>query len=151
MPTATFTHTARTAASPAAVWAALQQAATWRGLGVMDSVSGEVVSQGSLVSFDWTAAVGATRHQGTARVTAAEPGARMVLALRATEVEGELEVVLRQGGDGGSGKPTAPTTILDVTLTARPRGLLGSMFWGKISQALGRGLPARVEEFAAGF
>ena len=137
-----MSHTASAAAHPDEIWQALQSASTWMGLGVMDEVAEEVRLNGRLVSFDWVASVGSTRHKGTARVTIAEPGARMVLALKSSEVEGELEVRLREAGS---------TSVLDVTLTARPRGFLGSMFWGRISDALGRGLPARVEEFAAGF
>lgn len=142
MPTASFTHSASATAAPSQVWESLQRASTWMGLGVMDEVTHETVRDGRLVSFDWVASVGSTRHKGTARVTLAEPGTRMVLALKSSEVEGELEVSMR--GVGSS-------SALDVTLTARPRGFLGSMFWGRIADALGRGLPARVEEFAAGF
>ena len=167
MPTATFTHQAMAAASALMVFESLQHAATWMRLGVMDEVSDEVRRDERLVSFGWTASVGGTKHKGTARVTTAEPGNRMVLSLNSAEVEGELEVLIgesgaslppkggvarrAEGGVGGSSKAIGPTSVLLVTLTARPRGFVASMFWGKISDALGRGLPARVEEFADGF
>ena len=142
MPSATFTHSARSAAPLARIYESLQHAATWMGLGVMDEVSEEVRQDGRLISFSWVASVGGSRYKGTALVSAADPGL-MVLLLKSAEIEGELEVRLWE--------ESATKSALDVTLIARPRGFLASMFWGRISEALGRGLPARVEEFAAGF
>jgi hypothetical protein len=141
VPEATFTHTAHAAASPVAIWQALQDAATWLGLGVMDSVSDPVVEAGRLVAFRWTATAAGTRHRGQSRTVAAVPGETMVLELDSSEVTGRLAVALAAAETG---------TALTVTLTARPRGFLAGMFWGRISEALGWGLVAQVERFAAG-
>ena len=47
--------------------------------------------------------------------------------------------------------PDGDTTVMTVTLTARSRGLLAGMFWGVVSDALERGLPRQVDQFAARF
>ena len=142
MPESTFAHTAHAGATPAEIWIALQDAETWLGLGVMDSVFNAVVEDGRLTSFDWTAAAAGTRHRGRSRTIDAVPGQLMVLALDSAEVAGEIAVALAAEAEG---------TALTVTLTARSRGLIAGMFWGKISEALGDGLVEQVDGFAARF
>ena len=142
MPSSTFSHTANAAATPLAVWTALQSADTWVSLGLMDSVSRAVVTDGRLVSFDWTAVAAGTRHQGTAVTAESAAGERMVLALDSSEIAGEIAVTLSPDGAGA---------VMTVVLTARSRGILAGMFWGVVSDALGRGLVAQVEEFAKQF
>lgn len=142
MPESIFTHTAHAAAAPDAIWEALQAAETWLGLGVMDAVSNPVVEHGRLRAFDWTAVAAGTRHRGRSRTIEAVPGALMVLALESAEVAGEIAVALAAEPGG---------TSLTVTLTARPRGFIAGMFWGKIAEALGKGLVTQVDRFAAGF
>ena len=140
MPTSEFTHSARAAVAPDVIWQRLQRAETWLGLGVMDEVSNESIERGSLVGFDWAASVGPTSYKGSARVVGSEPGRRLLLGLKSKEIEGELEVGL-EAVTGG--------TVIAVRLVGRPRGFLASMFWGKVSESIRRGLPRRVEEFAA--
>jgi hypothetical protein len=142
MPESSFAHTAHAGATPAAIWIALQDAETWLGLGVMDSVFNAVVEDGRLASFDWTAAAAGTRHRGRSRTMDAVPGQLMVLELDSAEVAGEIAVALDAEAAG---------TALTVTLTARPRGFIAGMFWGKISAALGNGLVTHVDGFAARF
>lgn len=142
MPESTFAHTAHAAATPAHIWNALQDAETWLGLGVMDAVSNPVVEQGRLTSFNWTAVAAGTRHRGRSRTIDAVPGQLMVLALDSAEVAGEIAVALDAEAAG---------TAVTVTLTARSRGLIAGMFWGKVSAALGKGLVEQVDRFAAGF
>ena len=125
-----------------AIWTALQAAETWVGFGLMDAVTGAVVHEGRLVSFDWTATAGGSRHRGTATVGESIPGEHMVLELDSSEIAGTITVTLVPDGD---------TTAMTVTLTARSRGLLAGMFWGVVSDALERGLPRQVDQFAARF
>jgi hypothetical protein len=66
----------------------------------------------------------------------------MVLALDSAEVAGEIAVALDAEAAGAA---------VTVTLTARSRGLIAGMFWGKVSAALGKGLVEQVDRFAAGF
>src|SRR3990172_10830924 len=94
MPESTFTPTAHAGAPPAAIWIALQDAETWLGLGVMDSVSNPVVEDGRLTSFDWTAAAAGTRHRGRSRTIDAVPGQLMVLALDSAEVAADIALAL---------------------------------------------------------
>jgi carbon monoxide dehydrogenase subunit G len=142
VPSDTFHHRATAATDPETVWNALQHAATWQGFGLMEEVAAEVVEAGRLHSFDWTANAGGRRHPGKARVTAAEPGRSITLALDASEIAGEIVVALMPAADG---------TEVAVSLTARSRGLLAGMFWGIVADALRRGLPEQVERFAATF
>lgn len=142
MPSDAFQHTATAGTDPETVWAALQRASTWQGFGLMEETTDEVVEDGHLRSFSWTAVAGGRRHQGRARVTAAEPGRSITLALDATEIAGEIVITLTPSGAG---------TGVTVHLTARSRGLLASMFWGIVAEALRRGLPEQVERFAATF
>ena len=142
MPSSTFSHTAHASTPAMAIWTALQAAETWVGFGLMDAVTGAVVHEGRLVSFDWTATAGGSRHRGTATVGESIPGEHMVLELDSSEIAGTITVTLVPDGD---------TTAMTVTLTARSRGLLAGMFWGVVSDALERGLPRQVDQFAARF
>lgn len=142
MPASTFTHTAHVAASPSTVWDALQNADTWVGLALMDTVTRPVMVEGRLVSFDWSAVAAGTRHTGTAVTGDSLPGERMVLALESAEIAGTLAVDLSPASGGAD---------MTVTLTARSRGFLAGMFWSVVSDALERGLSRQVEAFALTF
>lgn len=61
--------------------------------------------------------------------------------LDASEISGSIAVTVAESGD----EPT-----LTVELTAQSKGVLAGMFWGPITDAIGRGFPTQVEEFAAG-
>jgi hypothetical protein len=57
-------------------------------------------------------------------------------------VAGEIAVALAAEAAG---------TALRVTLTARSRGFIAGMFWGRIAETLGKGLVTQVDRFAASF
>lgn len=141
MPRATFTHQATAAASAEAVWARLQDAATWANIGPVEDVSDpEMDESGQLQAFRWSTSVAAKRYPGTARVTQADPHKRMTLDLDAREVAGSLETHLEPNGDG--------TTIVTVTLEVVSRGTLSTLFFPIVSEAIAKGLPAQVDAFA---
>lgn len=142
MPSSTFSHTAHASAAALTIWRALQDAETWVGFGLMDTITGSVVDAERLVSFEWTATAAGSRHRGTATVGESIPGEHMVLQLASSEIAGTITVTLVPDGD---------TTAMTVTLAARSRGLLAGMFWGVVSDALERGLPRQVDQFAATF
>ncbi|MBI5158266.1 MAG: hypothetical protein HZA58_09715 [Acidimicrobiia bacterium] len=142
MPSSTFSHTASASAPAATIWDSLQDAETWVGFGLMDAVTNPVVHDGRLVSFDWTATAAGSRHRGTATVGASVPGEHMVLELDSSEIAATSTVTLLSEAD---------TSAITVTLAARSRGLLAGMFWGVVSDALERGLPRQVDQFAARF
>lgn len=141
MPRATFTHQATANAPIDSVWNSLQDAQTWANIGpVEDVVDPDVDENGQLQSFRWSATVAMKRYPGTAEVTSADPGTRMVLALDAREVAGSLETQLAPNGDG--------TTIVTVTLEVVSRGTLSTLFFPVVSETIANGLPAQVDEFA---
>lgn len=141
MPRATFTHQAVAAASTEEVWEQLQLAETWANIGpvedVIESVSRE---DGQLESFVWTTTVAMKHYTGTAAVSDAIYGERMTLDLDASEVAGTLEAHLAPDGNG--------TTIVTVTLEVVSRGTLSTLFFPVVSEAVARGLPEQVDQFA---
>lgn len=140
MPRATFTHQASAAADAATVWASLQDAETWN-IGPVENITdSELDDAGQLLSFRWSTTVASKRYPGTAQVTSAEPLQRMVLNLDAREVAGSLETQLEPNGDG--------TTIITVTLEVVSRGTLSTLFFPVVSEAIAKGLPMQVEQFA---
>lgn len=141
MPRATFTHTAIATATADAVWERLQEAETWADIGPVEEVnSPETDGDGNLESFRWSTTVAAKRYPGTARVIAVEPERRMVLDLDTREMTGSLTTELEPNGDG--------TTVVTVTLEVNARGPLSSLFFPLVSQAVARGLPTQVDNFA---
>ena len=141
MPRATFSHQAVTDASVDEVWQRLQLAETWANIGPVEDVV-ESVSRddGQLESFVWTTTVAMKHYTGTAAVSDAVYGERMTLDLDAREVAGTLETHLAPNGNG--------TTIVTVTLEVVSRGTLSTLFFPVVSEAIARGLPTQVDEFA---
>ncbi len=142
MPSATFTHVATTPRTAEEVWNRLQNADTWANIGPVGKVWDPVHEGESLVSYRWDTKVGPTRYEGTAVVSEAVPAARMKLDLDAREVRGSLTTDLAAGAEG---------TSISVTLVVESRGMLSTMFFPVISEAVGSGLPTQVEEFARSF
>jgi hypothetical protein len=142
MPRATFTHQAVAAATPGRVWVKLQEAETWANIGPVEEVSRpETDAEGNLESFAWSTTVAARRYPGTARVVVAEPQQRMVLDLDTREVVGSLSTVLTPNGKN--------TTVVTVTLEVTARGPMSTVFFPLVTQAIARGLPTQVDDFAA--
>lgn len=123
-----------------AIWAALQDAATWSGIGPVDEVWDATHDEtGQLQGFRWSAHVGPTKYKGTAKVSIATEPHHMRLQLDSSELGGALIA------DISEDEPT-----LAVTLEVASKGAMASMFFPIIAEAIGRGLPQQVEEFAAG-
>ncbi len=141
MPSASFSHTAHTDRSVGEVWRALQHEDTWAEIGPVDRVWDPVVVDGMLRSFAWRTTVGPTSYTGSATVRTAERNRRMRLDLDASEIAGVLTTDL----DGGSGNGTTVTVTLEVSA----RGMLSTLFFPVVAQAIGGGLPGQVDHFAA--
>jgi hypothetical protein len=141
MPTASFAHTARTTRTVDEVWAALQSEQTWSRIGPVEEVWDPVVVDGALRSFSWRTTVGPTSYRGSAVVRDASPN-RMHLDLDAGEIAGSLTADLAAvpGGDG---------TAVTVTLVVTSRGMLSTLFFPVVTEAVSSGLPRQVDEFAA--
>lgn len=140
MPPDRFTHTVDVPVSPKVVWRALQLPATWKGIGPIDEVWDATHDpDDTLTGYRWSARAAGRHWEGTARRTAMEPGSSLRLALDSTEITGAIEVTIAPGA----------SARVTVTLEAAPRGMLATLFWGVVGEALRRGITTQVEEFAA--
>jgi hypothetical protein len=143
MPSDTFRHTVAVPASPGDVWKALQQADTWSGIGPIDEVwDAEHDEDGGLLGYRWSAAAAGRIWKGTARLVDARRPERMTLTLRTDEMRGSITTDLSPGPVG---------TDLAVTLHAEATGMLATLFWGVVVQAIGRGFPKQVDGFRERF
>ena len=134
MPDASFTTDAVVSRSTAEVWDRLQDAQTWSNIGPVEEVwDAEHDADGHLTRYRWSTTVGPRKYRGRADVVEADPGRMMALDLDAVEVAGRLTTVLSENGDG--------STHLEVTLLVEAKGMLSTMFFPVVSDAVGRGLP----------
>jgi hypothetical protein len=141
MPSASFTHAADASGSPEEVWDRLQEVESWANIGPIEEVWDPVHEGASLRGYRWSATVGPTKYNGTAKVVeSARPG-RIRLALDAKEMVGELTTDISANGDGAA--------RISVTLAVESRGMLSTLFFPVVSEAVGNGLPKQVEAFAA--
>jgi hypothetical protein len=144
MPRASFTHHVTVPRSADEIWEQLQVAETWSNIGPVEDVwDAEHAEDGQLQRYRWSTTVGPRSYRGRAKVVASEPAHLMRLDLDATEVVGTLTTRLSQNG--------TDATQLEVTLEIESRGTLSTLFFPVVSDAVGRGLPRQVEEFAAAF
>ncbi len=139
---AQFDHTVAMRSSRRRVWGALQDPDTWAALGPITAVWGaEFADDGHLAGFRWSAD-GPRKIEGSAATLQALEPELMVMSLDASEVVGTLTTELQPNGQG---------TMLTVVLSVEAKGMLATLFFSVISEALGRGLPGQVEGFAATF
>lgn len=141
MPSQTFSHTATADAPSDQVWAALNEPRTWEQIGGVDRVYDPTIDdQGRLIGFTFdTVAVG-KRYAGKATPHQRMEGERISWRIENSEIRGVTTVDLTAEED---------RTGITVTLEVEGVGLLSSMFFGVIATAIGNGLGASVEEFAA--
>jgi len=142
MPPDRFTHAVDVPAPTGQIWSALQDADTWKGIGPIDDVwAASHDPDGTLASYRWAATAAGKRWEGTARRVALAPGTSIRLALDSSEITGAIEVAVEAG----------ESSRLTVALEASPKGLMATMFWPVVSDALRRGIQTQVEQFAARF
>lgn len=126
------------------MWTALQQPATWAGLaGVREVFDPVFDDNGHLKSYRWRAAAGPRHIEGASQVVRSRIPSSMVLEVDANEVTGTISVRLEE--------PKPRTTILSARLILEAHGVLASLFFPIVSQAIGEGLPAQLELFARRF
>lgn len=140
MPETAFRHQAIAPVPPAAVWARLQDPATWASVAGVDATSDHVHDGDRLEGFRFTASIGGARYQGDARVSEARVGEAMTLAIRSNELTGDIHIGLRQ---------THPGTELDVDMRIRPAGMVGAMVFPIVASAVSKGFEESVERLAA--
>jgi len=143
MPSASFSHAASVSTPADAIWDRLQAVDSWSNIGPLDNVWDAVHDGDRLRSYKWRTTVGPTSYDGKAIVISSERPHLMRLDLDAGEMAGSLETRMTENGDG--------STKLVVTLEVVARGMLSTLFFPVLSEAVGRGLPQQVEQFARSF
>jgi len=139
MPSASFQHSLSVDATRDQVWKALMDPETWAHIGPVNKVwdpefDGEILS-----GYQWSTEIGSRDFNGTANVIEHSAPDRYAIDLDAGEMAGTIDITLSDGN---------PTTDLDVTLDFRTKGMLSAMFWPIIKDAIGKGLPGQMEDFA---
>lgn len=139
MPPASFRHETNTDALPSQVWQRLQDPDVWATVAGVDGTRDHVFSGENLIGFRFRANVAGVPYRGTARVTESVPAKAMTLSIRSSELQGMIGVAL---------SAAEPGTLLDVSMTMQPAGLLGPMVFPAITRAVGEGFAESVERLA---
>lgn len=139
MPAEFFSHQVSIPRSVDHVWAELNHAETWAHIGPVERVDDAQFDDDGLKSFRWSTSVGVRSFGGTAVRNEHADLERLGFALDAGEMTGSIHTEL----DGDD-----EATDLIVTLGIEARGILSTMFFTAIRDAVGRGLPAQVDSFA---
>ncbi|CAN5896265.1 hypothetical protein BH23ACT5_BH23ACT5_07640 [soil metagenome] len=140
MPNARFSHRATTPAAPTQVWKRLQDPTTWAAVAGVDHTSDHEFAGDSLVRFRFTTSISGVTYRGRARVTASEPETSMSLAIESSEIAGDILVALA---------PAATGSDLEVVMTMRPAGLVGTLVFPLVSGAVSSGFGDSVDRLAA--
>lgn len=142
MPSQTFTHTTTARAPVQEVWIALDRPETWEAIGGVDRVfDPEIDDEGRLRGFSFDTMAGGRKYLGKATPRRRVEGHVMAWDVANPEVQGVTTVEV---------EPDGTETTIRVTLEVESRGLLSTMFFPVVAAAIGNGLPAAVDHFAAG-
>jgi carbon monoxide dehydrogenase subunit G len=142
MPSASSSHEVTVAQPADGLWQILQNADTWANIGPVERVWDPVHdAAGTLMSYRWSTTVAGRPYEGTAKTMAAEPPSSIQQELDGGEVAGVLTTRLSPNADPSH-------TTITVHLEVSSRGALSAMFFPIIADAINRGLPDQVEEFA---
>ena len=140
MPTTTSSSSTAVTSEPIeSAWRQFVNVLTWEGIGPVGDVSDPVVENDELVSFRWVTHAAGGKYPGTATISTWKHLVTIGIDISSTEVSGTITMVTSRVEDG---------TQLDVTVFARPEGLLASLFFPAIARAIENGLPGQVEDFA---
>jgi hypothetical protein len=141
MPSATFTETVAIEAAPGDVWDRLQEPTIWASVGPVQKVWDPTIDDGVLRNFKWSTNIGGKVYEGVGTALEHERPHRYVLDLDAGEMAGKISTDLSTGNPGG--------TVIDVSIELRSKGMLSSLFFPAIKNAVGSGFPAQVADMAA--
>lgn len=143
VPREVFRQSAIITSPIAAVWAALDEPATWEAVGGVDRVLDPILDvDGQLRGFSFEVVAGGRRYLGNATPLDRRHLEHMAWNVETSELRGSTGVALEEVQDG---------TRVTVTIEVESKGLLSTMFFPVIAGAIGKGLPRSVEQFAAGF
>ena len=138
MPSATFTETVTIDAAPANVWDQLQEPDVWASLGPVQKVWDPIFDDGVLTGFTWSTDIGGKVYEGTGKTIAHQRPDRYELLLDTSEMSGTITADLSAANPGG--------TEAVVAIELKSKGLLSSMFFPAIKNAIGSGFPQQVSE-----
>lgn len=141
MPSATFSESVTIDANPAEVWDRLQDPDIWATLGPVQKVWDPVVEDGVLQGFDWSTNIGGKVYDGTGKATEHQRPDLYKIVLDTSEMAGTITAEISPGNPGG--------TEAVVEIEIRSKGLLSSMFFPAIKNAIGSGFPDQVADMGA--
>jgi len=138
MPTATFTESIAISAAPTDVWDRLQEPGIWATVGPVQKVWDPAIDEGVLTTFKWSTDIGGKIYEGIGTALNHERPANYRIVLDTSEMAGTINVDLVDGNPGG--------TLATVSIEIRSKGLLSSMFFPAIRNAIGSGFPDQVAD-----
>ena len=139
MASAEYTHSVTVRTTQDTVWTSLQSADTWADIGPVDRVWDPVVDNDVLMGYRWATDIGGRTYEGTARTVDHTRPSRFSMVLDAGEMAGTIGIDLA---------PNEIGTHLEVSLLIESRGMLSSLFFPAIKNAIGSGFPDQVEGMA---
>ena len=140
MPVRTFRHSAASSARPDDAWKVMQKASTWESVAGVDHVTDpRHRDDGTLAGFRFRARAAGRDFPGVASTTVADPGARMVVTIETSELDGMIDVRLSPEPDGSD---------VAVELTIRSTSMMAGLFFSTIARVVDQGLEGQVREFA---
>jgi len=120
---------------------ALQDPVTWSNIGPVASVSDpEYGDDGTLVRFNWVANIGGKAYPGVASTTAHTRPTRFELTMDTSEIAGDVVATIETTDAG---------CTVTVSITFRTKGILSTMFFPAIKQALAAGFPRQVADLVS--
>jgi carbon monoxide dehydrogenase subunit G len=138
MPSATFSESVAINVDPPEVWDQLQEPDVWASLGPVQKVWDPVFKEGVLTGFTWSTDIGGKVYEGTGKVLDHRRPDRYQLVLDTSEMAGTITAELSPANPGG--------TDAVVEIEIRSKGLLSSMFFPAIKNAIGSGFPEQVSD-----
>lgn len=136
----TFTHSAQLHVARPTAWTSLQDPATWAGIAGVDEIrDARFTDDGTLAGYAFTVQAGPHTVRGSATTVLVAPNSTMRIDIASAEMTGWIQATL-------AGEDHAPVVTVDLSM--RPKGLLATMFYPLIAQAVGREFPAHVQGFA---
>jgi hypothetical protein len=136
MPSATFSESVAIDVDPPAVWDQLQEPDVWASLGPVQRVWDPIIEDGVLTGFTWSTDIGGKIYEGTGKALEYQRPDRYQLLLDTSEMAGTITAALSPDNPGGT------TAVVEIEI--RSKGLLSSMFFPAIKNAIGSGFPDQV-------
>jgi hypothetical protein len=141
VPSATFTETIDVHAVPEDVWDRLQVPGIWASVGPVQKVWDPTIDDGVLRNFKWSTNIGGKVYEGVGTALEHDRPHRYVRDLDAGEMAGKISTDLTAGNPGG--------TTAEVSIELRSKGMLSSLFFPAIKNAVGSGFPEQVADMGA--